>query len=356
MAFLETPRYPEEVSPWLVGGEEFMTDIVMTQGGNETRNQVWSQPLRRYRLSSGLRTLANVQETKAFFRAVSGRANGFRVKDWYDFSVTASTGMLGSGYGTGLPAYQLGKAYIAGATSSIGKVVKPVSGQVAVKRNSTPVTVGTAAGNCAIDTTTGIITFVADTSSAVATPFSGTASFATNVMTMVSTTAGALAIGSIITSAGITAGTTILSGTDPTWTLSTSPGTIATQAASSDSMALGATTTLVLTTNPGTMVAGQKLYLSGFTGADAATLNGKAHSIISVTGAAPYVFTLDTVTTGKTITVGAGTGYHYPQASDALNWVGEFDIPVRFDMDWLQTGMDTGLMVWDNITMIELRL
>ncbi len=61
----------------------------------------------------------------------------------------------------------------------------------------------------------------------------GTASFATNVMTVVSTTSGALAVGQLVESAGVAAGTYILAQlTSTTYQLSTSPGTIATQAAS----------------------------------------------------------------------------------------------------------------------------
>lgn len=52
---------------------------------------------------------------------------------------------------------------------------------------------------------------------------SGTATFATNVMTVVT---GTFVIGQTIVSAGLTAGTKIISGTSPTFTLSTAPGTI----------------------------------------------------------------------------------------------------------------------------------
>lgn len=289
MAFQESPRFPDEVSAWLVGGEEFMTDIVQTQGGFEQRNQVWAQPLRRYRLSNALRTIPNATATKAFFRAVGGRANGFRVKDLFDYTVDATTGLLGSGVGTGLQTYQLQKQYVNGATTSISKIVKPVPGQVSPFRNGVAVTAGGGAGQYSVDTTTGIVTFTADASSAA----------------------------SVITP--------------------------------------GAQTQVTLAANCG-LIAGKLLFLNGFAGADAGLLNGLAHTIVSVTGAGPYVFTLATNTNAKAITLGAGTGYAYPQASDALVWVGQFDIPVRFDMDWLQVGIDTGLMLWDNITMVELRL
>jgi hypothetical protein len=65
-------------------------------------------------------------------------------------------------------------------------------------------------------------------------PFIGTASFATNVMTVTAVTSGALTVGMAITSAGVAAGTTISSlgtgtGGAGTYNLSTSPGTITAQ-------------------------------------------------------------------------------------------------------------------------------
>lgn len=79
--------------------------------------------------------------------------------------------------------------------------------------------------------------------------FTGTASFATNVMTVVTQTAGSLIeVGDVVTSAGVTSGTTvtaILTGTPgavgSTYSLSTAPGTIATQAATTASKTLNVT-------------------------------------------------------------------------------------------------------------------
>jgi len=79
--------------------------------------------------------------------------------------------------------------------------------------------------------------------------FTGTASFATDVMTVVTQTAGSLIeVGDVVTSSGVTSGTTvlaILSGTPgavgSTYQLSTSPGTIVTQAATTASSVLNVT-------------------------------------------------------------------------------------------------------------------
>lgn len=79
--------------------------------------------------------------------------------------------------------------------------------------------------------------------------FTGTASFATNVMTVVTRTGNSIIqVGDVVTSATVTAGTTItaiLSGlpgaVGSTYSLSTTPGTIATQAATTTSNTLNVT-------------------------------------------------------------------------------------------------------------------
>ena len=57
----------------------------------------------------------------------------------------------------------------------------------------------------------------------------------------------------------------------------------------------GATTQVVISVNLG-LITGQRLYLSGFTGADAALVNGLAHAISGISGSGPYTFTLSTNT------------------------------------------------------------
>jgi uncharacterized protein (TIGR02217 family) len=122
------------------------------------------------------------------------------------------------------------------------------------------------------------------------------------------------------------------------------------------SITVGATTQVVLTTNPGTLVAGQRLYLSGFTGANAALVNDIAHTINTVTGAGPFTFTLATNTSGATITLGSGLGRKFPQVADALTWAGDFDIPCRFDIDQMQVSIESyRLYSWGQIPIVEVR-
>jgi uncharacterized protein (TIGR02217 family) len=291
MAFIETPRFPDNISRGASGGPGYQTDVVVVSSGHEQRNITWPLGRARYDVAHGIRTQAQMDVLIAFFRSMKGKAHGFRFKDWNDFGCTSAQGLLGTGNGTGAPVHQIGKRYVAGALNEVRTIRKPVSGQVAVQRNGGAVTVGAGAGQISIDSTTGLITFVADA-----------------------------------------------------------------QAAAS-SITVGATTTVVLASNPGTLIAGQLLYLSGVTGAGAALVNDRAHTINSVTGTGPFTFVLATVTTGATITLGSGLGRRFPQAADALTWSGQFDVPVRFDIDQMAVSIEAfQLYTWGQIPLIEIRV
>lgn len=290
MSFLESPRFPDDISMGASGGPVFSTDVVVVSSGHEKRNVIWPNGRAKYDVAHGLRSQAQLDVLIAFFRAVRGKAFGFRFKDWSDFQVTSANGVVGTGNGTGGPSHQLFKRYAAGALSELRPIRKPVAGQVVVQRNGGPVTAGVGPGQISIDSTTGLITFVADA-----------------------------------------------------------------QAAAS-SITVGATTTVVLAANPGTLIAGQLLYLSGFAGAGAAVVNDRSHTINSVTGTGPFTFVLGTVTTGATITLGSGLGRRFPQLADALTWSGQFDVPARFNTDEMRVSIESfQIYEWGQIPVWEIR-
>jgi uncharacterized protein (TIGR02217 family) len=289
MTFLETPRFPTTLRFGLTGGPEYSTGIVTVNSGWESRNVNWSEARGKWSAEYGPHSKADTDLLVAHFRSVKGSAHGFRFKDPADYSATVAEGTLGAGVGTGYPTYQLTKNYTAGALSEARPIRKPLVSGVTTYRGGSPVTWGTGAGQASIDTTTGIVSFVADASSA------------------------------------------------------------------SSAITVGATTTVRLAANLG-LVAGKLLYLNGFTGADAALVNSIAHTINSISGAGPYDFVLATNTSGKTITVGSGIGYKYPQVSDALTWAGSFDVPVRFETDYLGIqALEGGHFAWNDVKLVEIR-
>ncbi len=290
MSFIETPRFPEDISFGATGGPQFLTDVVTVNSGAESRAAVWAQGRAVYDVSHAARTQAQHVVLLNFFRAVQGRTHGFRFKDELDYQATTANGVLGTGVGTGAPTYQLGKSYAAGALAFVRSIRKPVSGTVAIYRNAGLATAGSGAGQYALDTTTGIVTWVADAFRTIS------------------------------------------------------------------SVSVGASTALTLASAlPGAAIS-KYVYVTGMTGTAGAFLNNKAWLINNVAGA---VVTIAAVTTGLAGT--AGTCSMYPQASDALTWSGEFDVPVRFDTDRMSAEIITrapggGYIVgWSSIPLIEIR-
>lgn len=101
---------------------------------------------------------------------------------------------------------------------------------------------------------------------------------------------------------------------------------------------------------------GGRIYVTGITGTAATLLNNIAHA---VTGVATNVITVSTATTG--LTASGGTAFFYPQPTDALTWAGDYDVPVRFDVDRMSASAvkraGSGLAItWDSIELIELRI
>lgn len=98
------------------------------------------------------------------------------------------------------------------------------------------------------------------------------------------------------------------------------------------SITIGTTTHVTLAGSLGLNI-GQRLFLTGVTGVDAALLNGLSHPITNFSGSTYF---LGTDTSGKTLTA-TGTGYAYPQGGDTLAWSGSYYVPVAFlndDLDW----------------------
>jgi uncharacterized protein (TIGR02217 family) len=285
MSFVESPRFPEAIAYGATGGPEYKTDVVILDSGAEQRNARWAQARLRYTVDMPLMPDKR-GELVAFFRAMKGRAHGFRLKDWLDYQVDITNGRLGtSTVGTGYAAYQLYKYYERGL-NEYRSIRKPVVGTVQIYRGGALQTAGAGAGNYALDTTTGVVTFVADISRNI-----------TNV--------------SIASSAVVTMATAMTG-----------------------------------------LTSGKSFYISGVNGTVGTVLNGLVHTVTGVSGSQ---YTISTNTTGLAYTSG-GLAALYPQTTEVLTWSGEFDVPVRFDSDYLSLTMETHTVSrMDAIQLIEIR-
>jgi uncharacterized protein (TIGR02217 family) len=156
MAFYETPEFPTRAAYGAVGGPRFSTDIVETDGGDETRNQNWSQARADYTLDLTSKTKAQRDEIIAHFRAVgAGRANGFRFKDWNDYQVAITEGVLTN---LGADVWQLVKRYTSGSRTYDRKIYKPVSPLTLLQTSGAIVLV--AGVNYTLDSATGRVTLI----------------------------------------------------------------------------------------------------------------------------------------------------------------------------------------------------
>ena len=260
MAFLESPRFPDRLAVGVAGGPGFNTSVIRIQSGRRIAAANWDLPLRTWSVRHiPVNDRASYLALQNHFMAVRGMAHGFRLRDPFDHA-DEGAGLLGSaGTGTGLPTAQLVKRYGLPGFYSQRPIYKPLA--VVVRRNGANVAPGAGAGQVAINNATGLVTFVADASSGIA------------------------------------------------------------------SIAPGATTSVTLSAAVGVLTAGM-LYLSGISGTVGTALNGKAWSVNSVSGAT-YVLAVNTAG----LSGSGGLGSRYPQPTDALTWVGEFDTPVYFTSD-----------------------
>lgn len=165
MAFLETPRFPDDISYGSQGGPGYNTSIIQIKSGAESRNVNWSIARYEYDVSYGVQTMDNLEELIEYFHAVAGMAYGFRYKDWSDFK-SCNTGDTPSAVdqviGTGDAVesdFQLKKVYTKGAFSRSRDITKPVTGTVLISINGVQKLEGDGTYPWSVDTATGIVTF-----------------------------------------------------------------------------------------------------------------------------------------------------------------------------------------------------
>lgn len=157
MAFLETPRFPDDIAIGAVGGPVLATNVVQVNSGYEQRNAPHAHGLGQWEVGHVARAPDKMATLIAFFRAVGGKRDGFRFKDHTDYKASATEGVLGSGLGTGsATVFQLRKVYTAGALSHARDIRKPVGATVKIYKNAVLQTVGVS-----LDATTGLATFSA---------------------------------------------------------------------------------------------------------------------------------------------------------------------------------------------------
>lgn len=152
MPFIET-RFPEDLSYGAVGGPGFKTDVVVVNSGFEQRNAAWEDARCAWDVAHGLKTQVQLDALIAFFRVMKGRANGFRFKDWEDFTVGSGEGIFRPLSGT---TFQMVRRYTTAGNNHDRDISKPVSGTIVV----------TGGTGVSINYTTGVVTVTSGTPTA----------------------------------------------------------------------------------------------------------------------------------------------------------------------------------------------
>lgn len=165
MSFYESPRFPDDIAYGAQGGPMYSTDVVAVSSGYEHRNSNWAAARLKWDVGY-TRTQAQLDTLRDFFHAMRGRAHGFRFKDHSDYQVTTSNGRIGAAaVGDGTPGpMQLVKRYTSGAQTTDRDIAKPVAGSVAIYKGGV---LQTATTHYTLDTTTGMVTWVALDSEAI---------------------------------------------------------------------------------------------------------------------------------------------------------------------------------------------
>lgn len=133
----------------------YSTIVIQTASGSEQRVARWQRGRQKFSVEYGPRTPASMAIVAAFFRARGGKARGFRLKDWTDYTCTDEA--LTNPYPN--KTIQLKKTYTSGGVSEARLIQKPCNNATFVlKCNTVPMVVTT---DYSIDYTTGIITLVA---------------------------------------------------------------------------------------------------------------------------------------------------------------------------------------------------
>jgi uncharacterized protein (TIGR02217 family) len=300
--FLETPRFPDHLAFYALGGVSYNTVVAGSTSGRETRNSIWQYGRAQFDLQGAMRSangVANansIQVIRNFFRVCKGQAYGFRFRDWTDYQDEGS-GVIGpllpnygslvtpTGAPTGGPTAQMYKTYVMSPLADYKPIQKPLT--ATFFRNGVQMSTGSSPGNYSLDTTTGIVSFVADSS------------------------------------AGVTG-----------WTP-------------------GSSTSFTVSAVPSGWAVGKKLYFSSVSGDTNSVINGQAVSITAISGT---TVTVSANTTGETLS--GGVAYMYPQPTETITWTGTFDLAVRFATDVFapQIEPDGTLYAFQTLTIAEIRL
>ena len=160
MAFNEV-QFPTSISYGSTFTVSRNAQVVKLPSGAREATARWNRVLRTYDVQNGIRSLADLHTIRNFYIMRGGPLNGFRLKDWTDFTTSAShvgapaatDVLIGTGDASE-KSFQLKKIYKDDVVANEDRpITKPVSGTVVAAINDVVTTAFT------VNTVTGVITF-----------------------------------------------------------------------------------------------------------------------------------------------------------------------------------------------------
>jgi uncharacterized protein (TIGR02217 family) len=156
MAHLNTVRFPEELDYGVSYGPDFVTTVVMTEGGQESRNRVAARGKCSGDCAASLQTPEQYAILLKFFRSVAGRFHTWRFKDWTDYQCAITEGVL---IGLSSNTFQLAKLYFTAVGFEERRHIQaPIAAGLVLELSGTPLLLTT---DYTLDDATGIVTTTA---------------------------------------------------------------------------------------------------------------------------------------------------------------------------------------------------
>jgi uncharacterized protein (TIGR02217 family) len=294
MSFIESRPLDNYIALGSSAGPNYQTEIIELSSGVEQRNQAWEYPRHRYVVGISAGKSTKIETLRQLQHTTRGALNGFRFKDFNDYSTATVQGdataysdqSMGAGDGVSLT-YQLLKNYETGAASVARAIYKPITSLFTLGYSGTAWSVEDDGGRWSVDSTTGVVTFLANLNKTI----TGAADQGGGVTRLTS-------VGHLI------------------------PNDVGT------------------------------IHLSAFTG-DWAGLNDQRFTRVGST-----VNTIDITADSSTYAAyssNAGEIDTIPQVAEEITWGGEFDVPVRFSSDSIQIQQISPGIEQATIELIEIK-
>lgn len=137
---IDSVRLPIDIERGVVGGPQFNTMVLRTDGGVTSTNQAWTYPLYTGNVGYGVQTKENLNEVINFFYARRGRLRGFLFRDWSDYLLTPDE-VIGTGDGVEHN-FTITKTYADSVLPFTRIITRPVQSSLVVKDNGAVVSAG----------------------------------------------------------------------------------------------------------------------------------------------------------------------------------------------------------------------